>query len=172
MKHILIDNHGVPVEQCGYSLPWKNDSVCMNFNRPDEIIDPDDIEHISNDVETLVIGCDLKDYSFIDQLINLKELYLYEGKNVTDLSFVENLVYLKQLMITGSHVSTVEPVKKLLEKKKEMIGEGKDFMHDWYPYVMEGICVESYQNISDMDELLSYRRYLSELIFNGHHLLP
>lgn len=56
---------------------------CFNFNAPDEHFRADEIEKIGDKskIETLVIGCDLPDYDFISDMVNLRQLYIYSGGN-------------------------------------------------------------------------------------------
>lgn len=170
-KHILIDTHKVSVQDCAYSLPWKNDAFCMNFNRPEEVIPPDEIGLINRDnTETIVIGCALKDVSFLKDFRNLRQLYIYDGRNVEDLSFLESMLLLKQFVLHGSHVCSIQSMVSLLEKKKEKIETGSDFLHNQLPYIMEGICMDSDHDLINKECVIPYRRYVSEVILNGHAL--
>ena len=86
---LLSENNGLTTEQFALGFPWKHDSVCYNFNFPKEVITKEEIADIDYDnIVTLVIGCDLDDYSFISQMDNLKQLYIYVGDNLDNISFV------------------------------------------------------------------------------------
>lgn len=109
---ILIDDK--EIENRAYILPWYNDGTGFNFKSPDTQIDPGKVNDIENplSVRTLVIECDLQDYSFIRQMKNLTQLYIYTGTNISDLSFLEGLEKLKQLCILKSHITSLESLKK------------------------------------------------------------
>ncbi len=67
MRRILIDKEAVNFNECVFGLPWDHDSACYNFMsvRPDGSIVPSGIGEIDDkgEIESLVIGCDLEDYS-------------------------------------------------------------------------------------------------------------
>ena len=67
-----------------YMLPWSNESTCFNFKAPEKHVFPDRTSDIKRPsfVETLVITCDLEDYSFIGRMKNLTALYLLRKQPV------------------------------------------------------------------------------------------
>lgn len=126
MKRILIDKIERDLQNLRYGLPWKYDATCFNFRPAKELVHVSEIDSIKKkDVESLIIGCDLEDYSFISDMTNLKQLYIYSGQNITELDFVKNLVNLTQLFIADSKVESVEGVVELLKKKARIIDEAK-----------------------------------------------
>ena len=90
MRSVLVDNNAVGLKCCSYEFPWKYDSNCFNYKVPDEFVMAKDVGEINNPKEiiALTIGCDLEDYSFISEMVNLRQLYIYSGKNIADLEFI------------------------------------------------------------------------------------
>ena len=166
---ILIDDK--EIENRAYIMPWYNDGTCFNFKSPDTQIHPERVNDIENplSVTTLVIECDLKDYSFISQMKNLTQLYIYTGTNITDLSFVEGLEKLKQLCILNSHIASLESLKKLIERKYEIYeGISKDKIMERLKYRFEGICIQSDAYDSDGTELVKSEICVDDIRINEH----
>ena len=167
IRHVLITDRKVSLDECAYSLPWRNDLICMNFDRPETMVLPEDIPLLNRDeIETMVIGCILDDCTFLKEFHELKELYIYDGRKVEDLSFTETMTFLKQFVLYHSHVHSIHPLVTLLERKKERIKGNQ--ISDWFPYAMEGICIHSDQNIIDKEDLYAYQRYVSEIILSDN----
>ncbi len=144
MRQILI----AEAEAGSFGLPWKNDSTCFNFKFPNETVHPDDIDKIagSSDIDALVIGCDLPDYSFVSDMIDLTHLYIYSGENITDLSFIEKLVHLRQLYVVGTHITSVEPLFKLTAEKSRLLAvarEKDDRLRAYLDYAFDAVCLQS-----------------------------
>lgn len=78
-----------------YLLPWASDGTCFNFKSPTKVIYPCSAICEPEKVETLVVNCDLPSYGFISSMVNLTQLYIYKGNNVSDLGFLKNLVKLR-----------------------------------------------------------------------------
>ena len=93
MRRILIEKEMMDPKHCSYGFPWKSDGPCFNFRMPEECVLAEDIDIITHkdNIETLVIGCDLDSYDFISDMVNLKFLYIYKGNNVKNLDFVKKL---------------------------------------------------------------------------------
>lgn len=70
-----------------------------------------------------MIGCELPDYDFISDMVNLRQLYIYSGGYLSDLSFIERLVCLKQLYIAESHITSLEPFASLTAEKSRLYNE-------------------------------------------------
>ena len=166
---ILIDDE--QIENRAYIMPWYNDGTCFNFQSPDAQINPEKVNDIENplSVTTLVIGCDLQDYSFIRQMKNLTQLYIYTGTNISDLSFLEGLEKLKQLCVLKSHVTSLESLKKLIERKYEMYESiSKDEIMERLKYRFEGICIQSDAYDSDGTELVKSGICTDDIRINEH----
>ncbi|MBR2523294.1 MAG: hypothetical protein IKE53_02505 [Clostridiales bacterium] len=142
-----------------YRFPWKYDGPCMNFQVPDETLTPEEATAASDhlDVRTIVTSDDLSDYSFISRFKNLEQLYIYKGKNITDISFIGDLVFLSQIVIVSSNVESLEPLQKLIEKKKNTL----------IPYGIEGICIQSDNDLA-MDK--PHGIHIGELIINWRRI--
>ena len=127
MMNILISKLGTKLNDECYPLPWSYDGTCFNFREPDTLVCDNELETIEAplDIQTLVIRSDLKDYSFIAEMKNLKQLYIYKGKRVKDLRFLEDLVKLSQILVAYSKVTSVESINKLFENKKKAVEQGK-----------------------------------------------
>ena len=120
-------------------------------------------------VTTLVIDCDLQDYSFICQMKNLTQLYIYTGTNISDLSFLEGLEKLKQLCILKSHITSLEILKKLIERKYEIYESiSKDEIMERLKYRFEGICIQSDAYDSDGTELVKSGICTDDIRINEH----
>ena len=80
-------------------------------------------------METLVINCDLPSYEFISSMVNLTQLYIYKGNNVSDLGFLKNLVKLRQLCVLDSQIESLQSLVELIDSKYKCLLEPKDFNH-------------------------------------------
>lgn len=170
MRRILIDNHQQDPKECAYGFPWRHDSICYNFNIPDEFVMANDVDKIEDkaDVETLVIGCDLDGYEFINDMVNLRQLYIYSGNNLRSTEFCRKLLSLRQLYIRNSHILSLEGLVNLFKKKKKAFDEEKDPVKRLFGGI-DGICIESDCNL-DGKSLLKPGLYISELIINNRHI--
>lgn len=170
MRKILIDNHQLDPKECAYGFPWRHDSICYNFNIPDEFVMAEDVDKIGDksDVETLVIGCDLDDYEFINDMVNLYQLYIYSGNNLKSTEFCRKLLSLRQLYIRNSHILSLEGLVNMLKDKKKVFDEEKDPVKRLFGGI-DGICIESDCNL-DGKSLLKPGLYISELIINNRHI--
>lgn len=126
-------------------MPWKGDAPCYNFNVPNEHFRADEIDKAGDksEIETLVIGCGLPDHSFISQMINLRQLYIYSGEKLSDLSFIEGLVYLRQLYIAESHITSLQPLAALAAEKSRLYNESPKDIEHMLKYVFEAVCIRS-----------------------------
>lgn len=106
-----------------FPLPWRYDATCFNFKAPKRAVTSAKEIKSPQEVETLVVACDLPDYQFIGEMVNLVQLYLYAGKNIKELSFLENLVKIRQLCIYGANFESLAGLVKLVEKKSELYKE-------------------------------------------------
>ena len=119
MRNVLIAEEKI---DC-FPMPWKHDSTCFNFRVPDEHFHS--AEELCGsadmaDIETLVITSDLEDYSFISEMTGLRYLYIYSGVNLGDLSFIEELVDLQHLCLYNTHITSLESLMRLAEKKDKL----------------------------------------------------
>lgn len=73
------------------------------------------------EIESLYIKADLvpQDYEIIGQMKNLKALYIYTARQLKDISFISNLLRLKELMISYSCIEDVTPIAQLRRKQNE-----------------------------------------------------
>lgn len=165
MRRILIENHELDLEQASYGLPWGHDSICYNFNSPNELVLETEIQNIEtlSQIEALVIGCDLDDYSFIEDMSELRQLYIYTGNNITNLSFLSNLQDLRQLYIAGSNIDSLDGLIKLLQKQKTVYDSLEPSQR--ITYGLNAICVRSANELDGM-ELAQYIHFSSEVIIN------
>jgi hypothetical protein len=164
MRRILIDKIERDLQNLHYGLPWKYDATCFNFRPAKELVHVLEIDSIKKkEVESLIIGCDLEDYSFISDMTNLKQLYIYSGQNITELDFVKNLVNLTQLFIADSKVESAEGVVELLKKKARIIDEdpnpGKRILRQ-----IEAVCIETESEKVTEQELEAANPYFAEII--------
>lgn len=167
MRRILIENEYVNPKETSYGFPWDSDATCYNFNAPNECVVCAEIDNIENpeDVETLVIRCDLQDYTIISKFKNLTQLYIYTGSKITDLSFLEKLYMVRQLYIGRSKVSSLEPLERLVEEKSQLMKETDDL---WtrISYGLEGVYIDSEVDL-DITSVKDEGRCIMELIVNG-----
>ena len=166
MRRILIEKESIDQKTCSYGFPWKHDAICYNFRMPGEGVAADKIGDIENkaDIETLVIGSDLSDYGFIDEMIGLEQLYIYSGANIHSLDFVKNLNHLTQLYIADSHIESLDPLGRLIQERKRLYDLETD-IHKRLFMLIEGICVNSDKNL-DGKPLVEQGLYISEVIIN------
>ena len=170
MRYILIDKERRNPKECAYGFPWKYDAPCYNFRMPEEAFTPDDIAGIENksDIETLVIACDLEDYSFFEDMTGLEQLYIYSGTNIRDLSILKPLHHLRQLYITRTHVASLDPLIELIQEMKRLHDLETDSRKRIF-MSMEGICINSDQEL-DGTTLKKQGLYIGEVIINGKNL--
>ena len=157
-----------------YMLPWSNGSTCFNFKAPERHVFPNKISEIKRPsfVETLVIACDLDDYSFISRMKNLTQLYIYSGNNLFELSFLENLAHLNHLCVLNSHVKSLNSLIKLIDLKCKLYDSAsvKEKMKAQFAYEFEGICIETDAYDSDGTELLRKNIVRDDVRVN-HHII-
>lgn len=165
MRRILIEKEMINPKHCSYGFPWKSDVPCFNFRMPEECILAEDIDKITDkdNIETLVIGCDLDSYDFISDMVNLRFLYIYKGSNVKTLGFVEKLVWLDQLYIADTHISDISPLYPLVIEKERLMKKEPNLMRGT-DYMISGICIKTDKEIEDAYKLLDAGVYISELI--------
>lgn len=165
MRRILIEKEMMDPKHCSYGFPWKSDVPCFNFRMPEECVLAEDVCKITDkeNIDTLVIGCDLDSYDFISDMVNLKILYIYKGGNVTNLDFVKKLVHLQQLYVADTHISDLSPLYPLAEEKGRLVKSEPNVMKSTF-YMFEGICIKTDKEIEDAYKLLDAGIYISELI--------
>ncbi len=167
---ILIDDK--EVKDRAYPLPWYSGAVCFNFKCPDRSVYPNKIKDIKRPsyVETLVIACNLDDYSFISRMKNLTQLYIYDGANITDLSFLKNLLKLRHLCVMGSHITTLEHLRELIERKYEIYKRSTEDeeLQVRLTYGFEGICIMTDAYDSDATELIKDGISRDDIRVNQH----
>lgn len=178
MRNVLVEKEAVDPKGCSYGLPWKHDSICFNFDMPDELVLADNVGSISDpaDIATVVIGCDLPDYGFLSAMENLKQLYVYSGTNLKDLKFLENMTKLRQLYIADSKLANISSLLKLIGKKNKLIqaagsASDKNLFFKRLEYSIEGICIQSDSDIEDVEDLKKAGRNITEIIINGRHIV-
>ena len=166
MRRILIEKENIDPKTCSFGFPWKHDSICYNFNMPDECVTAESIGKIEDpaDIETLVIGCDLDDYSFIGDMVNLEQLYIYSGANIDSLRFIKDLNSLCHLYITDSHITSLEPLRDLIQQRKSLY-DAETEMFKRLLMLIEGICIDS-DNDLDGKILKDLDFYVAEIIIN------
>ena len=125
-----------------YPMPWRSDACCYNFHTPKIFIPDDSIREMITDpleVETLVVTSDLKDYSFISEMKNLTQLYIYNAKHLWNISFLRELVKLSQICIMNSKVICLDGLNALLVNKKKASKAMSDDFNARITYGIEGI---------------------------------
>lgn len=171
MRRILIENCELDPKECSFGFPWKYDSNCFGFMFPTELVNASEINETDygEEIESLIIGCDLEDYSFIASMGNLKQLYIYSGKNIRDISFVKGLTKLTHLYIADSHVESLEPLKELITEQKQLLDKETDLKKRLLNMPIKAICIESDVEL-DGNQLLEPGTYISELIINHRRI--
>lgn len=166
MRRILIENEGIDATQRGFGMPWAYDATCYNFRMPNETIAAEEVTTLANkkEIESLVIGCKLNDYSFIKDMKNLRQLYIYNGDHMEDMDFIKELVNLSQLYIANSHIRSLEPLLRLISLQKIRVEQEENAMKRMF-MTIQAICIES-DNELDGSELLESGVYISEFIIN------
>ncbi len=163
MKSILIAKAKTKLNNEIYALPWKYDSSCFNFHEPDILIPDTEIDIITDqeDICTLAVKADLKDYSFIAGMKNLSQLYLYKARHLKDLSFLENLIRLDQICIVHSKVTSLECLDRLLVNKR------KKYEETGASTGMSGIYIHS--ELPEIAEIPvdKHKMHVAEIIING-----
>lgn len=166
MRCIMINTNRIDLKNYSLGCPWKYDVTAYNFRFPEEVIAVSDIDKIDyfEDIQSLVISCDLENYDFIAKMINLRQLYIYSGNNLQDISFVRNLNALSHLYIADSHIDSLDPLKELIAEQKRQFDTEKDF-HKRLFMIIDAVCVNS-SNELDGDQLLESGAYITEIIVN------
>ena len=122
MSRAIFITDSVAELKCSFfPVPWVYNTDGANFMRPEMNY------YIGNDLkfyekfnrpeelECVVVHASIGDYSFLEDYVNLKQLYIYDDAKLEDLSFVTKLKQLKYLHISGSNVHDITPIAKLLE---------------------------------------------------------
>ena len=172
MRKLLISKRKTNIEKEWFAMPWQYDATCFNFNSPDELIPDDEIDAIGDplEIENLVIKSDLKDYSFIKEMKNLRQLYLYNAYHLSNLSFLEELVNLKQICIVRSTVTSLDSINKLFGNKKSAFDrDEKDENYKFkgelnWKYWIDGLYIHSSKQGIKQSSLLKQGIGLGELI--------
>jgi len=155
-----------------YFMPWSSDGTCFNFKVPTKVIYPYSAICEPEKVETLVINCELKNYKFISRMVNLTQLYIYKGKNVSDLEFLRNLVKLRQLCILDSKVKSLQSLAELIDLKYKCYKEASEEKDFWgrITYGFEGVCIQSDAYHGDGSELLKADICSNDIIINENRI--
>ena len=165
MRSLLVDNNSVDLKSCSYGFPWDHEAHCFNFKAPNEFVMDTDIWKIANPekVTALIIGCNLKDYSFISKMTNLRQLYIYAGENIVDLKFISELTNLNQLYLAESKIKEIDELVTLLRRQKEIAKNLEGINRIIYGF--DAICVNSSEELEG-SILLEQGFYVSEIIVN------
>lgn len=155
-----------------YMLPWTSDATCFNFKAPTKVIYPYSAICEPEKVETLVINVDLPSYKFISSMVNLTQLYIYKGNNVSDLGFLKNLVKLRQLCILDSHIESLQSLVELIDSKYKCYKEFPEEKDFWgiITYGFEGVCIQSDAYFGDGSELLQADICSSDILVNKNRI--
>lgn len=155
-----------------YPMPWKSDATCFNFKSPEKVIHPEEIlEKIikPEKIESLVIACDLEDYSFINKMTNITQLYIYSAKNIEDLEFIKGLVKIRQLCLGNINVASLDGLVNLIDlkyQKYKEIEEINDF-EGRITYGFEGVYIQSNKYEGDGTELIKPNICRGDIWVNG-----
>lgn len=155
-----------------YLLPWASDGTCFNFKAPTKVIYPYSAICEPEKVETLVINCDLPSYEFISSMVNLTQLYIYKGKNISDLGFLKNLVKLRQLCVLDSHIESLQSLVELIDLKYKCckeVSEENNFLGRII-YGFEGVCIQSDTYHGDGSELLKADICSNDILVNKNRI--
>lgn len=166
MRHILVLNEtGLHPQEMPFTLPWQEDAHALNFRSPQEILSVNAFYSIKNplDVESLIIVEGLLDYACLVKFVNLRELYIYNGRALEYVSFVREMKYLSQLYIKESSITNLSPLKTLLDTKERLIDEAPTYAEK-YRYMMDGIAINSIKEIDG--RALTKSPAISEVIIN------
>lgn len=155
-----------------YLLPCASDGTCFNFKAPTKVIYPYSAICEPEKVETLVINCDLQSYEFISSMVNLIQLYIYKGNNVSNLGFLKNLVKLRQLCVLESHIESLQGLVELIDLKYKCykeLPEEKEFLGR-ITYGFEGVCIQSDTYHGDGSEVLKADVCSSDILVNKNRI--
>jgi hypothetical protein len=202
---------GYQDEVYGLPAPWQGDGSCFNMRWPNIAVNidriPDWEQEITQapefeEIESLVIGGDVRDFSFVSHFKYLNELYVYtydedDGRHVypcEDWSFLTQLEELNYLVAMGCPHFDTAPLRVLWEKQNENLAaakaEGQDTL--LIPYLDHLIlhscnitdlsdfagardiedCDLSHNNISDLTPIEKVRFYYLNLRHNKIASLP
>lgn len=120
----------------------------------------------------MVVNCDLPSYGFISSMVNLTQLYIYKGNNVSDLGFLKNLVKLRQLCVLDSHIESLQSIVELIDSKYKCykeLPEEKNFLGR-ITYGFEGVCIQSKAYHGDGSELLKADICSSDILVNKNRI--
>lgn len=166
MSYIQIYPKESKLNNEAFMMPWSSDAICFNFNAPEIFVPDDAIDEMIKDpldVETLVVTADLKDYSFISEMKNLTQLYLYNAREFWDLSLIKDLVNLRQICIMHSKVICLDGLEMLLEKKKKLIDLASNDFGARIGYGIEGIRIHSDESTLRLTSIYNYGVRIGEM---------
>ena len=166
MSYIQIYPKESQIENEAYPMPWRSDACCYNFHTPEIFIPDDRINDMITDPldeETLVVTSDLEDYSFISDMKNLTQLYLYNARHLWDISIFKELVKLRQICIMNSKVICLDGLNALLVNKKKASKAMSDDFNARITYGIEGIYIHSDESDQRITHIYTYGIYIGEL---------
>ena len=159
-----------------YGLPWVYDGDCFNFKAPEKRVSSETEIENPEEVQTLVINCDLESYDFISKMKNLTQLYIYKGKNVKDLDFLKDLVRLDHFYLAGSKVPSLKSLVELIQLKDKLylkeVEEGGDEMDIRLYYTLSCVRIISDAYEGDGSELLNRNICHYDLSVNDNRIEP
>lgn len=101
----------------GVFVPWELTASAFNMKTPDIMLTVDDLSDsdIINKLSCCqVIGIyiftSLKNYSFLSQFHQVRDLFVLHGENIIDLSFVKNMPDLYMVYIENANLPNLDPL--------------------------------------------------------------
>lgn len=137
-------------------VPWEKTVHAFNMKTPDIYLEPSDLkdeEIMAQIAKNKVIGCyifeELADYSFLEKLTEIRDLYIRKGKNIKDLSFMSNMKEWFMLLLEDAELENLDDIYP-----------PKGVKPPQYSY-----CMAFYHcDVKDVSAIKDKNLYLSELI--------
>ncbi len=100
-----------------YPIPWDSTANAYKMILPNVYISKEDI----NDkeimcqlkkfkVEGCYIFCELENYDFLNDFVDMKDLNIYSAYNLRDFSFLENCTKCDLLFVSRAHLSNIDQI--------------------------------------------------------------
>ena len=110
----------------GFSIPWESSANAYNMWLPHVFITPDDLnnEEIMNLIfSKKVIGCycwsALEDFDFVSAFLDIEDVNIFKGENLTNLDFIRPLKEFRMLFIKDTILDNIDAVLDSPQIKRE-----------------------------------------------------
>lgn len=131
---IAVNEDGAPFHGC--FVPWERTVPAMNMKLPNLTLAAPDLQDASimEDLRKCrIVGCylftSLKDYTFLGEFTELRDLFILKGENIRDLSFVRNMPNLFLFYLENAALPDLAPLIENCNEGNSLPGKCFGFYH-------------------------------------------